>query len=73
MAFFAGTPQDPGLAFDGTAAAIAHNGRCAAERMVRRRDIQSYMFRLLLEWARLTGAGGDFDYDRWVAEGGTEP
>lgn len=52
---------------------LAHNGRCFAERMYRRRDVQAYMFRLLLEWARLTGNSGDFDYDEWRRSGGEEP
>lgn len=73
MAFFAGsTGNSTEVAFDQTARALAHNGRCFAERMYRRRDVQAYMFRLLLEWARLTGNSGDFDYDKWKEEAGEE-
>ncbi|EJT49629.1 hypothetical protein A1Q1_01258 [Trichosporon asahii var. asahii CBS 2479] len=74
MAFFAGPggPNGTEVAFDDTARTLAHNGRCFAERMYRRRDVQAYMFRLLLEWARLTGNSGDFDYERWRREGGEE-
>lgn len=73
LAFFAGAPGGNSTSADGfdeTARALAHNGRCFAERMYRRRDVQAYMFRLLLEWARLTGSSGDFDYAQWRAEAG---
>lgn len=76
LAFFAGPPSSTSSTdrsgFDETARIIAHNGRCFAERMYRRRDVQAYMFRLLLEWARLTGNSGDFDFEKWKEGGGEE-
>ena len=61
---FRGTPDQPDVAFDETAKAIAHNGvslrgfksaaeteQCFVRRMFRKEDLQAYMMRLFLEYA----------------------
>lgn len=63
LAFFRGTPQRPDGGFDETAKALAQNGRCFAERMFRLQDLQAYMMRLFLEYARIAADEGvDMDY-----------
>jgi hypothetical protein len=63
MAFFTGTPAEPGLAFDETARALGHNGKCFVQRMFRYADLQAYMLRLFLEYARVIAPEGvDMDY-----------
>lgn len=63
MAFFTGTPAAPALAFDETARALGHNGRCFVQRMFRYADLQAYMLRLFLEYARVVAPdGADMDY-----------
>ncbi|TXT13364.1 hypothetical protein VHUM_00731 [Vanrija humicola] len=69
LAFFRGSPKRPDLAFDGTAKALAHNGKCFVERMFRLEDLQAYMFRLFLEYARIVADDDedmDFHYDPLV-------
>lgn len=66
MAFFAGSPRYPDLAFDETAKALGRNGQCFVQRMYRSADLEAYMFRLFLEYARLVAEDGvdmDFHYD----------
>ncbi|KIR42923.1 hypothetical protein I307_05090 [Cryptococcus deuterogattii 99/473] len=70
MAFFRGTPTYPELAFDETAQALARNGKCFVQRMFRMEDLQAYMMRLFLEYARIAAKEGvdmDFhlDNDNW--------
>nr|KIR49754.1 hypothetical protein I312_00844 [Cryptococcus bacillisporus CA1280] len=70
MAFFRGTPTHPELAFDETAQALARNGKCFVQRMFRMEDLQAYMMRLFLEYARIAAKEGvdmDFhlDNDNW--------
>ncbi|WWD18593.1 hypothetical protein CI109_103046 [Kwoniella shandongensis] len=72
MAFFRGTPNHPELAFDETAAALARNGQCFVQRMFRVEDLQAYMMRLFLEYARIAADEGidmDFYLDDEVVEG----
>ncbi|OXG27210.1 hypothetical protein C367_02639 [Cryptococcus neoformans Ze90-1] len=71
MAFFRGTPTHPELAFDQTAQALARNGKCFVQRMFRMEDLQAYMMRLFLEYARIAAKEGvdmDFhlDNDNWT-------
>ncbi|OWZ65552.1 beta-1,2-xylosyltransferase 1 [Cryptococcus neoformans] len=64
MTFFRGTPSGRG-AHDEVARRIALNGQCWVERTWRREDLQAYMFRLYLEYARLTSPdrdNGKMDY-----------
>ncbi|KLT43057.1 hypothetical protein CC85DRAFT_284814 [Cutaneotrichosporon oleaginosum] len=69
MAFFSGTPAEPGLAFDETARALGHNGKCFVQRMFRYADMQAYMLRLFLEYARVVAPDGvDMNYHH-VEEG----
>ncbi|KAK8858698.1 hypothetical protein IAR55_002927 [Kwoniella newhampshirensis] len=71
MAFFRGTPNHPELAFDETAAALARNGQCFVQRMFRVEDLQAYMMRLFLEYARIAADEGidmDFYLEDDVAE-----
>lgn len=66
MVFFAGSPRYPDLAFDETAKALGRNGQCFVQRMYRSADLEAYMFRLFLEYARLVAEDGvdmDFHYD----------
>jgi len=66
MSFFAGSVRHPEIAFDETAKALAQNGKCFVERMFRYDDLQAYMMRLFLEYARLTAPEDedmDFHYD----------
>ncbi|WVQ83028.1 hypothetical protein IAT38_005166 [Cryptococcus sp. DSM 104549] len=63
MAFFRGTPAHPELAFDETAKALARNGQCFVQRMFRMEDLQAYMMRLFLEYARMAADEGvDMDF-----------
>ncbi|WVQ96630.1 hypothetical protein IAU59_003735 [Kwoniella sp. CBS 9459] len=63
MAFFRGTPQHPDLGFEETAAALARNGQCFVQRMFRMEDLQAYMMRLFLEYARIAADEGiDMDF-----------
>ncbi|WVQ65645.1 uncharacterized protein L199_003823 [Kwoniella botswanensis] len=63
MAFFRGTPKHPELGFDETAAALARNGQCFVQRMFRMEDLQAYMMRLFLEYARIAADEGvDMDF-----------
>lgn len=63
MAFFTGSPEQPDLAFDQTARALGHNGKCFVQRMFRYEDLQAYMMRLFLEYARVTAPDGeDMDF-----------
>ncbi|AAW42848.2 CAP1-related [Cryptococcus deneoformans JEC21] len=71
MAFFRGTPTHPELAFDETAQALARNGKCFVQRMFRMEDLQAYMMRLFLEYARIAAKEGvDMDFhlnnDNWT-------
>jgi hypothetical protein len=76
MAFFVGTPDGRGN-HDRIANRLAENGRHWAGRYVspssakrceltslqwRRNDMASYMYRLILEWARIIHDGGEVDY-----------
>ncbi|OCF60907.1 beta-1,2-xylosyltransferase 1 [Kwoniella mangroviensis CBS 10435] len=64
MSFFRGTPSGRG-AHDEVARRIALNGQCWVERTWRREDLQAYMFRLYLEYARLVSPdrdNGKMDY-----------
>ncbi|EIW73449.1 hypothetical protein TREMEDRAFT_42362 [Tremella mesenterica DSM 1558] len=66
MSFFRGSPQHPELAFDETAKALARNGQCFVQRMFRSQDLEAYMMRLFLEYARLAAdedVDMDFHYD----------
>lgn len=66
MAFFTGSPGQPHLAFDQTAKALGQNGKCFVQRMFRYEDMQAYMLRLFLEYARIVAPEGedmDFHYD----------
>ncbi|WVR06467.1 hypothetical protein IAU60_003498 [Kwoniella sp. DSM 27419] len=73
MAFFRGTPKHPELGFDETAAALARNGQCFVQRMFRMEDLQAYMMRLFLEYARITADEGvDMDYYYEEDEGGDD-
>ncbi|KAL1408186.1 hypothetical protein Q8F55_004991 [Vanrija albida] len=66
LAFFRGSPKQRDLMFDGTAKALGHNGKCFVERMFRIEDLQAYMFRLFLEYARIVADDDedmDFHYD----------
>lgn len=70
MAFFTGSPGEPGLAFDETAKALGQNGKCFVQRMFRYEDLQAYMLRLFLEYARIVAdEGDDMDYHHEVVEG----
>ncbi|GMK57357.1 hypothetical protein CspeluHIS016_0401910 [Cutaneotrichosporon spelunceum] len=63
MAFFTGMPGQR-LGFDETARALGHNGKCFVERMFRYADMQAYMLRLFLEYARVMAPEGvDMDFD----------
>lgn len=63
MAFFAGSPSHPGVAFDETARVLGHNGKAFVQKMFRIEDLQAYMFRLLLEYARIVADEGvDMDF-----------
>lgn len=63
MAFFTGSPSQPGVAFDETAKALGQNGKCFVQRMFRYADLQAYMLRLFLEYARIVADEGvDMDY-----------
>nr|XP_018262209.1 uncharacterized protein I303_05225 [Kwoniella dejecticola CBS 10117]OBR84367.1 hypothetical protein I303_05225 [Kwoniella dejecticola CBS 10117] len=71
MAFFRGTPKHPELGFDETAAALARNGQCFVQRMFRMEDLQAYMMRLFLEYARIAADEGvdmDFSMDDIVTD-----
>lgn len=57
MFSFRGSPYHPDLAFDKTAEALAHNGRCFVQRMFRLEDLQVYMMRLFLEYAVSVSVG----------------
>ncbi|ODO05163.1 hypothetical protein L198_01851 [Cryptococcus wingfieldii CBS 7118] len=59
MAFFRGSPTYPEFAFDETAEALAINGKCFVQRMFRLEDMQAYMMRLFLEYARIAADEGD--------------
>ncbi|WVQ73253.1 hypothetical protein IAR50_002821 [Cryptococcus sp. DSM 104548] len=69
MAFFRGSPTYPEFAFDETAEALAINGKCFVQRMFRLEDLQAYMMRLFLEYARIAAdEGDDMDFyldDHW--------
>ncbi|WRT67909.1 uncharacterized protein IL334_004883 [Kwoniella shivajii] len=67
MAFFRGTPKHPELGFDETAAALARNGQCFVQRMFRMEDLQAYMMRLFLEYARIA-ADEDVDMDFYLSD-----
>ncbi|KAK4685681.1 hypothetical protein P7C73_g4466, partial [Tremellales sp. Uapishka_1] len=74
LAFFRGTPKHPDLGFDETAKALARNGQCFVQRMFRIEDLQAYMMRLFLEYARITAEEGedmDFYYEEEVDEEST--
>ncbi|WWD17085.1 beta-1,2-xylosyltransferase 1 [Kwoniella shandongensis] len=58
MSFFRGTPSGKG-GHDEVARRIALNGQCWVERTWRREDLQIYMFRLYLEYARLVSPDRD--------------
>ncbi|ORY32933.1 hypothetical protein BCR39DRAFT_522439 [Naematelia encephala] len=58
MAFFRGSPSGKG-AHDEVARRIALNSQCWVERTWRREDLQTYMFRLYLEYARLVSPDRD--------------
>ncbi|WVR06845.1 beta-1,2-xylosyltransferase 1 [Kwoniella sp. DSM 27419] len=58
MSFFRGTPSGRG-GHDEVARRIALNGQCWVERTWRREDLQSYMFRLYLEYGRLVSPDRD--------------
>lgn len=61
-----GSPENPGGGFDEVGEALANNGRCFVKKVFRLEDLQAYMFRLFLEYARLmapTDQGVDFVYD----------
>ncbi|RXK37688.1 hypothetical protein M231_05021 [Tremella mesenterica] len=63
---FRGSPEHPELAFDETAKALARNGQCFVQRMFRSQDLEAYMMRLFLEYARLAAdedVDMDFHYD----------
>lgn len=66
MEYFVGQGQKQG--HDGVAKAIALGGKAWGEKVLRREDMQIYVFRLLLEYARLC----DDNRDRmgWVAQTG---
>ncbi|ORX35699.1 hypothetical protein BD324DRAFT_631296 [Kockovaella imperatae] len=64
MAFFRGTMKGKG-SHDEVARRIALNGQCWVERTWRTADLQAYMFRLYLEYARLISPdrdNGKMDY-----------
>ncbi|EIW70562.1 beta-1,2-xylosyltransferase 1 [Tremella mesenterica] len=58
MTFFRGTPSGKG-SHDEVARRIALNGQCWVERTWRREDLEVYMFRLYLEYARLISSDRD--------------
>ncbi|ODN80875.1 beta-1,2-xylosyltransferase 1 [Cryptococcus amylolentus CBS 6039] len=58
MTFFRGNPSGRG-GHDEVARRIALNGQCWVERTWRREDLQAYMFRLYLEYARLVSPDRD--------------
>ncbi|KAJ9127087.1 hypothetical protein QFC24_001322 [Naganishia onofrii] len=65
LSFLRGSPEAPDQGFDEVAQAIAQNGKCFVQRMFRVEDLQAYMFRLFLEYARLvapTDEGVDFEF-----------
>ncbi|KAL7005163.1 hypothetical protein EMMF5_005272 [Cystobasidiomycetes sp. EMM_F5] len=62
MTFFIGTPDGRG-SHDDLAAKLAAQGKEYARTMWRKEDMASYMFRLILEWARITHRGGEEDLD----------
>ena len=62
LAFFRGDPETGKGAHDDLAKEIAQAGREWQEKYYRWEDLQSYQFRLLLEWARLYN-DGDMDLD----------
>ncbi|KAL7421975.1 cryptococcal xylosyltransferase 1 [Cryptotrichosporon argae] len=69
MSFFRGTPMGKG-AHDEVARRIALNGQCWVERTWRREDLQAYMFRLYLEYARMVSPDRDsgkmdFELQEW--------
>jgi hypothetical protein len=69
LAFFRGQPGDGFGAHDDLAEEIARNGKEWQEKYYRWEDLQSYQFRLLLEWGRLYNEG-DMDYH---GDGSDEP
>ncbi|BEI82977.1 hypothetical protein CcaverHIS002_0308450 [Cutaneotrichosporon cavernicola] len=58
LAFFRGSLSGRG-SHDEVARRIARNGQCWVERTLRREDLEVYMFRLYLEWARLVSDDRD--------------
>lgn len=58
LAFFRGSPKGKG-GHDEVARRIASNGQCWVERTWRREDMQAYMFRMYLEYARLMSPDRD--------------
>lgn len=58
LAFFRGTPKGKG-GHDEVARRIASNGQCWVEKTWRREDLQTYMFRLYLEFARVMSPDRD--------------
>lgn len=63
MAFFLGRPTDGQGAHDEFGHKIAEAGRLWARDHWRYEDMSSYMFRLILEFARVTGRSGDEELD----------
>lgn len=59
LSFLRGPPDDPDAGFDEVAKALAVNGKCFVNRMFRVQDLQAYMFRLFLEYARLIAPEGE--------------
>lgn len=69
LAFFRGSPSGRG-SHDEVARRIARNGQCWVARTWRREDVEVYMFRLYLEWARLVSDDRDngkmdFELQSW--------
>lgn len=63
MAFFEGPPDSPDTRRRLVAKIMADNGRCWADRTWRIEDVQAYMYRLHLEYARLQNSDKpDFDF-----------
>ncbi|KLT40707.1 Cap3p [Cutaneotrichosporon oleaginosum] len=58
LAFFRGSPTGRG-SHDEVARRIARNGQCWVERTWRSEDLEVYMFRLYLEWARVVSDDRD--------------
>ncbi|ORX41228.1 glycosyl transferase family 90-domain-containing protein [Kockovaella imperatae] len=61
LSFFIGAPRTPSTGHDHLAEKIGNHGREFAQNFWRREDMQSYMFRLLLEYIRL----GQDDRESW--------